>query len=69
MDLVDDFVVLQGEVLGKNTGVLKGEDALEFIISEQEGAVSIMAGAGLDSEAAIEIMDVLRDKGVGCFDG
>ena len=55
VDLVDDLVVLEGEVLGNSSGLLEGEDQVKFFLGERQGAVSMMSTAGLDSKARIEI--------------
>lgn len=66
--LVDHLVVLQGEVLRKDTCLLAREDDIEFIFGKQQGEMGIMIASGLDSKTTIEIFDVLGSKIIGGLD-
>jgi len=68
LDLINDLPELESQVLREYTRLLPGEDPIEFVFGEQERPMGIMAAAGLDSEAAIEIFNILRDKSVGRLD-
>lgn len=68
MDLVDDLFVLQGQVLGKDANLLKGKDQVEFFLGKEQWTVSIVAAPGLDGEAAVEVLDEIRDEDIGIFD-
>ena len=68
MDLVDDLVVLEGEVLGNSSGLLEGEDEVEFLLGERQEAVSIMRAAGLDSKTVVVVRDESGGKGIRLMD-
>ena len=68
LDLVDDLFVLQGQVLGKDASLLKGKDQVEFFLGKEQWTVGIVAAPGLDGEAAVEVLDEIRDEDIGIFD-
>ena len=68
-DLVDDLLVLHGEVLGENAGILKREELIELGLRQEQWAVGVMAASGLDGKTAVEILDKLVGKSIGVCDG
>ena len=63
LDLVDDLVVLKGEVLGEGAGFLPGQDAVE-VVGGRQGTVGIMWATRGNSEAGVEVLHELRKIGV-----
>jgi len=66
LDLVDDLVVLQGEVLGECACILAGEDHVQ-VVGGPERAMGVARVGGDDGEALIEIVHELGDEGVAGF--
>jgi len=63
LDLVDDLVELDGQVLGKGTGLLMAEDEVQVFGFEQ-GPMSIMGAAGRHAKTAVVIFSELGQIGV-----
>ena len=59
LDLVNDLVVLQGQVFGEVGLFLPGQDPIE-IVGRQQGTMRIMGAARLDCKAPIEVCPILR---------
>ena len=59
LDLVDGFVELEGEIFGKGTSFLPGEDTSQVIFGG-ERAMGIDVASGLFCEALVEIIQELR---------
>ena len=67
LDLVDDFLELQGQIFGKDAGFLPGEDLVEVLVLG-ERAVSIVGTARRDGEAGIEIVDKVGEVGMALLE-
>ena len=58
MDLVDDFLELEGQVFGEDTGLLPDQD-LGQIFQPGQGAMGVMQAARRNSKALVEVGDEL----------
>ena len=66
LDLVDDFVELDGQVVAEDARFLPGENACQ-VIRWREWTMSIQAAPGSNSEAAVEVLDEFGQIGVASF--
>jgi hypothetical protein len=64
LDLIDDLVVLNGQVFGECTRLLVGEDQVQIFGLEQR-AMGIMGAARLHCETAIVVCSELRQESIG----
>ena len=64
LDLIDDLVVLNGQVFGERTGLLIGEDNVQVFGLEQR-AMGVMGAAGLHGKTLIEVFSELRQESIG----
>ena len=69
LDLIDDLVVLDGQVFGDRSGSLAGEDQVEFLLGESGWAMDIMIGARAYGKTLIVVSDVLSGKDIGLING
>ena len=59
LDLIDDIVILEGQVVGEYARFLPGEDAFQ-VGGGGKRPMEIEGAAGLDREAGIEIIEEFR---------
>ena len=64
LDLIDDLVVLNGQVLGEGAGFLIGEDNVQIFGFEQR-AMGVMGAAGWHGKTLVEVFSELRQESIG----
>ena len=69
LDLVDNLVVLEGQVFGQDAGFLARKEEVEFILGEERWTVCSMLAAGFDSKTVVEILNVIREESIGLLNG
>ena len=68
LDLVDDLVVLQGQVFREGCGSLAGEDPIQ-VLGGKQGTMRIMGAARRNCKAAIEVCSKFCQEGIRGLDG
>ena len=64
LDLIDDLVVLNGQVFGERTGLLVSEDNVQIFGLEQR-TMGVMGAAGLHGKTLVKVFSELRQESIG----